>query len=103
VGQGSGATLGEAHESALKEAETDATKRALTTFGNLFGLALYDREQAGVRRAPRPRDHSALVSDQSAPWVLLGSRGEIAGSMRQPRAFAPGSSARSTRRRGQEP
>ena len=47
VGQGSGSTLGEAHESALKEAETDATKRALTTFGNLFGLALYDREQAG--------------------------------------------------------
>ena len=41
VGHGVGATLGEAHESALKEAETDATKRALTTFGNLFGLALY--------------------------------------------------------------
>jgi len=50
VGQGSGATLGEAHESALKEAETDATKRALVTFGNLFGLALYDKEQAGVQR-----------------------------------------------------
>lgn len=78
VGQGSGSTLGEAHESALKEAETDATKRALTTFGNLFGLALYDREQAGVRRAPRPRDHSALV-DPSEPWVLLGTRGEIVG------------------------
>jgi DNA recombination protein Rad52 len=50
VGQGAGATLGEAHESALKEAETDATKRALATFGNLFGLALYDKEQNGVRR-----------------------------------------------------
>jgi recombination DNA repair RAD52 pathway protein len=49
VGNGTGATLGEAHENALKEAETDAMKRALTTFGNLFGLALYDREQAGVR------------------------------------------------------
>jgi DNA recombination protein Rad52 len=79
VGQGSGSTLGEAHESALKEAETDATKRALTTFGNLFGLALYDREQAGVRRAPRAREHSALVVDGSEPWVLLGSRGEIIG------------------------
>jgi DNA recombination protein Rad52 len=77
VGQGSGATLGEAHESALKEAETDATKRALTTFGNLFGLALYDREQAGVRRAPRPREHSALVMDGSEPWILLGARGEL--------------------------
>jgi len=35
----------------LKGAETDATKRALATFGNPFGLALYDREQAGVRKA----------------------------------------------------
>ena len=36
--------------SRLKAAETDATKRALATFGNPFGLALYDREQAGVRK-----------------------------------------------------
>ena len=42
-------TPGEAHELALKAAETDATKRALATFGNPFGLALYDRELAGVR------------------------------------------------------
>ena len=40
-------TPGEAHELALKAAETDATKRALATFGNPFGLALYDRELAG--------------------------------------------------------
>jgi DNA recombination protein Rad52 len=38
----------EAHERALKAAETDATKRALATFGNRFGLGLYDKEQAGV-------------------------------------------------------
>lgn len=76
VGQGSGVTMGEAHESALKEAETDATKRALTTFGNLFGLALYDREQAGVRRMPRPRDHSALTEPKE-PWMVLGVRGEL--------------------------
>jgi DNA recombination protein Rad52 len=53
VGHGTGHTLGEAHESALKEAETDATKRALVTFGNCFGLALYDKHQAGVRRATK--------------------------------------------------
>ena len=40
-GHGKAATPGEAHESALKGAETDATKRALATFGNQFGLALY--------------------------------------------------------------
>ena len=52
IGVSTGSTLGEAHESALKEAETDAMKRALATFGNLFGLALYDKEQSGVRRHP---------------------------------------------------
>jgi Rad52/22 family double-strand break repair protein len=40
----------EAHERALKSAETDATKRALATFGNRFGLGLYDKEQNGVTR-----------------------------------------------------
>jgi len=50
-GKGFGSTLGDAHELAIKEAETDAMKRALSTFGNPFGLALYDREQKGVRGA----------------------------------------------------
>lgn len=42
----------QAHESALKEAESDAMKRALMTFGNAFGLALYDKTQANVVAAP---------------------------------------------------
>lgn len=49
-GHGMGQTLGEAHESAIKEAETDAMKRALMTFGNPFGLALYDKAQTDVDR-----------------------------------------------------
>ena len=44
----------QAHESALKEAESDAMKRALMTFGNPFGLALYDKTQANVAAAPVP-------------------------------------------------
>src|SRR5579859_1918111 len=72
VGHGSGFTLGEAHESALKEAETDAMKRALVTFGNLFGLALYDKEQGGVRgRQPERDDPSAA----SLVWALLSADG----------------------------
>lgn len=39
---------GDAHESAVKEAETDALKRALRSFGNTFGLALYDKTKANV-------------------------------------------------------
>jgi recombination DNA repair RAD52 pathway protein len=47
-GHGIDVDLGLAHESAIKEAETDAMKRALMTFGNPFGLALYDKEQREV-------------------------------------------------------
>ena len=35
-------------EGAAKEAETDATKRALRLFGNVFGLALYDKTKKNV-------------------------------------------------------
>jgi DNA recombination protein Rad52 len=55
VREGSGAgeahesSAGLAHERAAKAAETDATKRALMTFGNAFGLSLYGG-------APQPRD-----------------------------------------------
>lgn len=47
-GSGIDKDLGQAHESALKEAETDAMKRALMTFGNPFGLALYDKTKSEV-------------------------------------------------------
>ncbi len=48
AGHGIDADLGQAHESAIKEAETDAMKRALMTFGNPFGLALYDKDRTNV-------------------------------------------------------
>lgn len=47
-GHGVDVDLGLAHESAVKEAETDAMKRAFMTFGNPFGLALYDKDRANV-------------------------------------------------------
>lgn len=47
-GSGISKDLGDAIESAIKEAETDAMKRALMTFGNPFGLALYDKAQSNV-------------------------------------------------------
>ena len=53
AGAGSGISKVEneadAHDSAAKEAETDALKRALRSFGNTFGLALYDKTKADVR------------------------------------------------------
>lgn len=56
VGAGHGYDIdcGLAHESAIKEAVTDALKRALRSFGSPFGLALYDksRENVGVDAPP---------------------------------------------------
>ena len=69
AGHGSAETLGEAHESALKEAETDATKRALVTFGNPFGLSLYDRDRKGVTRGRgAAKDLTAL---SAAAYLLV--------------------------------
>ena len=45
--------VGGAIEGAIKEAETDATKRALKSFGWQFGLALYDKSRAHVSDAPQ--------------------------------------------------
>ena len=67
-GEARASTPGEAHELALKAAETDATKRALATFGNPFGLALYDRELAGVTNRKALLTNSA--EDPVGPWVL---------------------------------
>ena len=59
AGHGLAAAPGEAHEAALKEAETDAMKRALVTFGSPFGLALYDPARREV--APPETAASALA------------------------------------------
>jgi DNA recombination protein Rad52 len=74
-------TAGQAHELALKGAETDATKRALATFGNPFGLALYDPEQNGVRK------QRALTELRSGPWVLRSATGLSVSSHDTPTAF----------------
>ena len=71
AGHGIDADLGQAHESALKEAETDAMKRALMTFGNPFGLALYDKQQRQVidtvtHRAETHRAETQMVATQRA-------------------------------------
>lgn len=70
TGYGSGIDkdLGQAHESAIKEAESDAMKRALMTFGNTFGLALYDKEQANVTDLPA-QTPDGLPQVKNAPGI----------------------------------
>jgi DNA recombination protein Rad52 len=57
----------DAHESAVKEAETDALKRALRSFGNTFGLALYDKTKADVQAPPPP----AISEEQRVELMAL--------------------------------
>jgi DNA recombination protein Rad52 len=83
TGEAKGSTPGQAHELALKGAETDATKRALATFGNPFGLALYDREQLGVRKA-----RSEKASPPIGPWVFRPASGTDDASFDKPSEFA---------------
>jgi Rad52/22 family double-strand break repair protein len=54
TGEGRGTSPGEIHDIALKAAETDATKRALTTFGKPFGLELYRGGKATAPQKPLP-------------------------------------------------
>lgn len=70
TGEGKGQTPGAAHDAALKAAETDATKRALATFGNPFGLALYDKELKGVRGRGR-----IAAAKNGAPLLVLQPAG----------------------------
>jgi hypothetical protein len=67
AGHGIDTDLGQAHESALKEAETDPMKRALMTIGNPFGLALYDKQQREVTGA-------AASSGSDRPSTVQASR-----------------------------
>jgi hypothetical protein len=77
AGHGIDVDLGQAHESALKEAETDAMKRALMTFGNPFGLALYDKHQREVT-APEPRARSAAMPARLTTRAAVAAIGPAA-------------------------
>ena len=49
-------------------------KRALTTFGNPFGLALYDKEQRGVR--PTRKKNGPKIEGRPVSWMVFSSTGE---------------------------
>jgi len=78
IGMGKPEALGDAIESAVKEAESDAMKRAIMTFGHPFGLALYDKTQSNVVDGPEatspkpqaePTPFDADKPDPIAEWA----------------------------------
>lgn len=75
TGEGRGTSPGEVHDIALKAAETDATKRALATFGKPFGLELYRGGKAGIQQQQR-----SLPSPSLSPGSLSSSPALSAGS-----------------------
>jgi DNA recombination protein Rad52 len=96
AGEAHEARPGLAHDRAAKAAETDATKRALMTFGNAFGLSLYaGPPEPAVRRptdhppsrraavaAPQAGSSTAAPSDAAAS-VTAGTEGEARASAGQ--------------------
>jgi Rad52/22 family double-strand break repair protein len=65
-GEGRGTSPGEVHDISLKAAETDATKRALATFGRPFGLELYRKDKKSVSQV-----EPVLASPPTQPRVGL--------------------------------
>lgn len=74
TGLGRSAQAEVAHDMAVKAAETDATKRALATFGNPFGLALYDREHAHVTKPREKLSPPLSRSPVSLTLILADER-----------------------------
>lgn len=70
VGFGSGFAkmVGDAIEGATKEAVTDALKRCARTFGNIFGLALYDKSRVNVQAPPQDLP-TGPISDATRDWL----------------------------------
>ena len=67
-GEGRGTSPGEVHDIAVKAAETDASKRALATFGKPFGLELY--RQAARREFRRfPSLHKRLFPRRALAFI----------------------------------
>ena len=72
AGHGRFGSIGEKHESAIKEAETDARKRAFMQFGNQFGLSLYNGKDKSwkTNKKTQHSNQSNHVDPQQSQTVL---------------------------------
>jgi Rad52/22 family double-strand break repair protein len=88
-GEGHGTSAAEVHDVAVKAAETDATKRALVTFGRPFGLELYrsDKDRLtgltvntapdGAEASHAAADGPPLAPDQAASVLPNLNGGQV--------------------------
>lgn len=90
-GNGIGYDPVDIHELAMKEAETDAMKRALATFGYPLGLALYDKQQTNVgvdnfaneQQQARILELLESATDKTRDWFVAkyGYAGNVPGNI----------------------
>jgi len=75
-GTGIAKTLSDAHESAAKEAVTDALKRAMRSFGNQFGNSLYDKskqhQSSQSTQQPKPSNQVNTIPQDYSKLSNLG-------------------------------
>ena len=77
AGESNASSPGQAHEFAAKAAETDATKRALSTFGNAFGLSLYGGPSDSKIRGEKVKGAMSRYTKTSRPCKRASLRREI--------------------------
>jgi hypothetical protein len=80
-GESSDASIGKAHENALKEAETDATKRAFFPKGNSLGLGLYFDKQPNpfIETSKTLPSKSKAAPKRPAKYTTTGEKVEAHG------------------------
>ena len=77
TGESQGTQPGEAHDRAIKAAETDATKRALATFGKPFGLSLYlSKRSAERKRRAAVSEQPSITQNVALPLASLAAVSE---------------------------
>ena len=69
AGHGNQTNHGNNHESAIKEAETDARKRAFMQFGNQFGLSLYNGKDKSWKANKAKPQNEPSVTEMALKWI----------------------------------
>ena len=69
AGHGNQSNHGNNHESAIKEAETDARKRAFMQFGNQFGLSLYNGKDKSWKTNKENPQNEPSLSELALKWI----------------------------------
>ena len=83
AGHGNQSNHGNNHESAIKEAETDARKRAFMQFGNQFGLSLYNGKDKSWKTNKEKPQKQPSVSEIALKWIQKAATQEHLDEIKQ--------------------